>query len=79
MSQSLAPADGRTATFRLSERAGVWQVTREHAFWGDYLSRRAAEAGACQAARSFEAAGGSARVLLLPGETPIPHHPPHKS
>jgi hypothetical protein len=74
-----APTDGRTATFRLSQRVGVWQVTRDHSFWGDYLSRKAAQAGACAAARSFEALGGSARVLLLPGETQIPHHHPRKS
>lgn len=74
MTTPFAPADGRTATFRLAQRIGVWQVTRDHSFWGDYLSRRAAQAGACEAARSFEAGGGSARVLLLPGETLIPHH-----
>ena len=53
---------------------GVWQVTRDYVFHGEYASREEAAEGACNAARSLEAAGGAARVLATPGDTPIPHH-----
>jgi hypothetical protein len=64
---------GRTCTFRTSVRSGVWQVTRDHIFYGDFLTREAAVRSACEAARSFEASGGLARVLAPPGETLVPH------
>ena len=64
---------GRTCTFRAASRGGVWQVTRDFVFYGDYLSREAAVQGACEAARSFDAAGGSARVLAPPREQVVSH------
>ena len=69
----VAGRSGRTCTFRAALRGGVWQVTRNYVFYGDYLSRQEALRGACEAARSFEAAGGAARVLGPPGETLHPH------
>lgn len=63
-------------TFRVSVRSGVWSVTRDHVFYGDYLSRTEALRGACSAACSAEALGGTARVLAPPGDTLIPHHDP---
>jgi hypothetical protein len=68
-------ADGRTCTFRASRRSSVWQVTRDEVFYGDYLSREEALKSACSAARSFEAVGGTARVLASPGDVLIAHHP----
>ncbi|HEY8616849.1 hypothetical protein [Phenylobacterium sp.] len=63
----------RSCTFHVRERAGVWEVTRDHVFHGDYLSRAPAVRSACSAARSFEAAGGRARVLVAPGDQQINH------
>ena len=53
-------------------RSGVWSVTRDHAFYGDFLSRAEALGQACAAARAVEALGGTARVLAA-GGTVIPH------
>lgn len=64
----------RVCTFRISVRGGVWQVTRDGGFYGDYLSRSEAVASACSAARSLEAAGAFARVLTQPGDVVIRHH-----
>ena len=63
-------------TFRASLRGGVWQVTRDYVFVGEYPSRAAVIDGAIQAALAYEAAGGRARVLGPPGETPVPHQVP---
>ena len=63
-------------TFRASLRGGVWQVTRDYVFVGEYPSSAAAIEGALQAAVAYEAAGGRARVMGPPGETPIPHQVP---
>jgi hypothetical protein len=67
-------AYGRSCTFRAALRSGVWTVTRDEVFYGDFLTRAEAVRQACLAARAFEARGGEARVLAPPGETPIPHH-----
>ena len=72
--KALKRAAPRICTFRAGLRGGVWQVTRDHVFHGEYASREEAAEGACNAARSLEAAGGAARVLATPGDTPIPHH-----
>lgn len=70
----LKRAAPRICTFRAGLRGGVWQVTRDYVFHGEYASREEAVEGACNAARSLEAAGGAARVLATPGDTLIPHH-----
>lgn len=72
--KALKRAAPRICTFRAGLRGGVWQVTRDYVFHGEYASREEASEGACNAARSLEAAGGAARVLATPGDTPIPHH-----
>ena len=72
--KALKRAAPRICTFRAGLRGGVWQVTRDYVFHGEYASREEAGEGACNAARSLEAAGGAARVLATPGDTPIPHH-----
>lgn len=63
----------RTYTFRTGERAGVWYVTKNETFYGDYLSHGQAVEAACFGARTVEAKGGSARVVSMPGEKPVPH------
>ena len=75
----MSPAKRATApvrTFRASLRGGVWEVTRDYVFCGDYLTREEAIDGACKAARSVEASGGSARVMATPSDTVIAHQIP---
>ncbi|KRB46556.1 hypothetical protein [Phenylobacterium sp. Root700] len=75
----MSPAKRATApvrTFRASLRGGVWEVTRDYVFYGDYLTREEAIDGACKAARSVEASGGSARVMATPSDTLIAHQIP---
>ena len=74
--KALKRAAPRICTFRAGLRGGVWQVTRDYVFHGEYASCEEAAEGACNAARSLEASGGAARVLATPGDTPIPHHAP---
>lgn len=50
-------------TFRATLRAGIWSVTKNNVFYGDYFSRDQAIASACYGARAVEAIGGEARVL----------------
>jgi hypothetical protein len=61
----------RDTTFRTNLRDGVWLVTKNHTFYGDYGSRNQAIASACYGARAVEARGGAACVLA--GEEVIPH------
>lgn len=70
---SVFDARARDCTFRASLRSGVWSVTRDHVFYGDFLSRAEALRQACAAAVAVEALGGTARVLAPPGETLVPH------
>jgi hypothetical protein len=63
----------RSCTFRVSERAGVWCVTKNNGFYGDYLSRKQATEAAIFGARTVEAQGGTALVLASPGDTPVAH------
>lgn len=67
----------RDCTFRAAVRSGVWLVTKNDAFYGDYLSRNQALRSACLGARAVEALGGTARVLAPPGETLVPHNDPN--
>ncbi|HEV2530101.1 hypothetical protein [Phenylobacterium sp.] len=61
----------RDTTFRTSLRAGVWSVTKNNVFYGDYLSHNQAIRSACYGARAVEATGGQARVLA--GDEVIAH------
>ncbi|MCR5879136.1 hypothetical protein [Phenylobacterium sp. J367] len=70
---SLLDARPRDCTFRAILRSGVWSVTRDHVFYGDFLTRAEALRQACAAAIAVEALGGTARVLAPPGETLVPH------
>ena len=63
-------------TFRTGQRGRVWFVTKDRAFYGDYLGRDQAIESACYGARAVEAKGGSARVLDGPDEVVVPHQVP---
>ena len=52
------------STFTATERHGVWSVTRDGVFYGDYHSRDQAIASAHAGARAVEDRGGSARVVF---------------
>jgi hypothetical protein len=67
------PGRNRDTTFRASLISGVWSVTKNNVFYGDYLDRTQAIRSACYGARAVEATGGQARVLLLPGDELIAH------
>jgi hypothetical protein len=69
----LAAYGPRDCTFRAAVRLGVWSVTKNDAFYGEYLSRAEALRGACSAARTAEALGARVRVLAPPRDTVIPH------
>jgi hypothetical protein len=61
----------RDTTFRTTLRSGVWAVTKNNVFYGDYFSRNQAIRSACYGARAVETTGGVARVLA--GEEVIAH------
>ena len=69
---------GHHCTFRTEQRGGVWAVTNNDVFYGDYLSRARAIEGACAGARDIEAFGGSAEVIAVPGDVVIRHQRPRK-
>lgn len=60
-------------TFRAQFRSGVWSVTKDEAFYGDYLTRDQALQSARAGARAVESRGGSARVLVGSAGRVIPH------
>ncbi|MDB5493387.1 MAG: hypothetical protein JWP86_724 [Phenylobacterium sp.] len=60
-------------TFRAALRAGVWSVTKDGQFYGDYMSRDQAIRGACNGARAVEATGSQAKVLVGSDEEVIAH------
>jgi hypothetical protein len=61
------------STFTAAERHGVWSVTRDGSFYGDYNSRKQAVASAQAGARAVESRGGTACVLVSPGDQLVPH------
>lgn len=64
----------QSSVFRVSRRSGVWSVTRDHAFYGDYLTRGDAVAAASAAACAVETLGGQAQVQSAPSGEVIRHH-----
>jgi hypothetical protein len=69
----LARGPSRDTTFHVSLNAGVWAVTKNKVFYGDYFSRAQAVRSACYGARTVEATGSQARVLVQPGDELIAH------
>lgn len=53
-----------TVLFRATPHAGVWRVTRDGAFFGDYLQPQVALAAAMSEARDLRDAGRKAEVLF---------------
>ena len=72
----IVPPTAAISTFRVSARAGVWNVSFGKAFFGDFLTRSDAVQAACVAARNVEARGGEARVVAPPRDALIPHSRP---
>ena len=60
-------------TFRAHQRSGVWSVTKDEAFYGDYLTRDQALQSARAGARAVECRGGAARVLIGSAGQVVPH------
>jgi hypothetical protein len=70
----VGPVAARDSTFRVRLGSAVWSVTKNDVFYGDYLTRAQAVAGACAAACVVDALGGLARVLAEPGSKLIAHN-----
>jgi len=70
---ALSPGPSRDTTFRAQLAGALWSVTKNHAFYGDYFSRDQAVRSACNGARTVEASGGQARVLVMPNDQLIAH------
>ena len=63
--------------FRVTLRTGIWNVSRNDVFFGDYRTRGNAVRAAYAAARAEEGRGGMAQVFAPPGTLALPHHEPH--
>lgn len=63
--------------FRITTGPGVWHVSRDHVWSGDYLTRGNAIRAAYAGARLDESRGLMAYVLEPPGAAHLPHHEPH--
>jgi hypothetical protein len=63
--------------FRVTLGSGVWHVSQNGTFFGDYLNRGDAIRAACAAARGEEGRGRAAQVFEAPGAVALPHHEPH--
>lgn len=72
MSELLTRHANESIVFRVEQRAGVWQVTRDARFCGDFLTRRSAVDAAEALAKAFEALGGLARVETSPAKVAAP-------
>jgi hypothetical protein len=64
---SVEPAREATV-IRTASTRGVWHVTRDDVFLGDYLAEAPARAAATKASREIEDAGGRAELIF--GEAP---------
>lgn len=63
----------RFSTFSVAEHGGVWSVTRDGAFYGDYHVQAQAIASARLGAQAVEQRGGSACVILQPNARVLAH------
>lgn len=69
----IARSGAKSCTFRTGQHSGVWFVTKDHAFYGDYLSRAQALAAARAGAEAMEAQGATAQVFEAPDDAPAGH------
>jgi hypothetical protein len=65
-SSSRPPPEDDSTLIHSARSGGVWHVTRNGAFLGDYLSEAPARREAARAAREIEQGGGRAEVLFGP-------------
>ena len=63
--------------FRITPGSGIWRVSRDGAFFGDYLTHGNAVRAACAGARIDENRGRVALVFEPPGVVALRHHEPH--
>jgi hypothetical protein len=59
-------------TFRVRLRSGVWSVTKNDVFFGDYLTRAQAVEGARSAASKTDALLGGMGRVVVEGAAPAP-------
>ena len=62
-----ARATDLPVVIRCAHRGGVWHVTRDDAFLGDYMEQEPARTAAAQAAREVERQGRRAEVIFDDG------------
>ena len=72
-----SPRRGEPCTFRIVLLHGVWRVSRNQAFYGDFLNRGTAVRAACQQARTEEGQGRSVQVFEPPSPVPLVHRDRH--
>lgn len=63
-------------TFRVHQEAKVWKVSRDDFAYGEFFTRGDAVRAACFGARAQDRHGPGSRVLVTPGDHPIPHYEP---
>jgi hypothetical protein len=64
--------------FRVTLRTGIWNVSRNDVFFGDYRTRGDAVRAAYAAARTEAGRGRLAQVFAPPGKVALSHHEPHR-
>ncbi len=69
------PKPDPETVFLIAPNAGVWTVTKDSAFFGDYLKEEHAQASAQCAVAAILANGGAAKACLLPGPASGPKTP----
>lgn len=60
-----ATSPSRTTTFRITPKSGIWRVTSDDHFFGDYRARQWALIGAQEGALAVRTGGGAARILVM--------------
>lgn len=64
--ERIAATPSDTVLIRSARSGGVWHVTQNGAFFGDYLAEAPAREAAAEASRQVERQGGRASVLFGP-------------
>jgi hypothetical protein len=54
-----------TTTFRITPKSGIWRVTSDDLFFGDYRARQWALIGAQEGALAIRSSGRAARILVM--------------
>ncbi len=64
------PEGNAEITFLITANAGVWTVTKDGNFYGDYLKEEHARASAQCAVAAILEKGGAAKACLIPASAP---------